>query len=101
LQGPQGLNQFDLRVMFNVVPMAWDHPVLVNYHEAAAFSKWKSLASGKSLRVLTELEHRAIRGPVALDPSTGFPSDPILSHSIAPLSEQVNPFFAFFFTSVM
>eukprot|EP01038_Epipyxis_sp_PR26KG_P013613 gene13613-18268_t len=60
-KGPQGLNDFDLRVMFDVVPMPWDHPVIVNYHEAAAFAKWKSLQSNETFRIMTELEHRAIR----------------------------------------
>jgi hypothetical protein len=35
--------------------------VVINYHEATAFAKWKSLKSGKNFRILTELEHRAIR----------------------------------------
>lgn len=60
-KGPQGHHQYDLRLIFDVVPMAWDWPVAVNFHEAAAFAKWKSLKEGRPLRVMTELEHKAIR----------------------------------------
>ena len=60
-EGPQGLNQFSLRLLFDVVPMAWDLPVCVNMHEAAAFAIWKSNKSGKNYRVISELEHHAIR----------------------------------------
>jgi hypothetical protein len=60
-KGPQGHHQYDLRLIFDVVPMPWDWPVVVNFHEAAAFAKWKSLKSGRQVRVITELEHKAIR----------------------------------------
>jgi len=60
--GPQGYHEYDLRVLFDTVPMQWDWPVVVNLHEAVAFTNWKSKASGKTIRVMTELEHRAIRG---------------------------------------
>lgn len=60
-EGPQGLNQFSLRLLFDVVPMAWDLPVCVNMHEAVAFSTWKSKKEGAHYRVISELEHHAIR----------------------------------------
>jgi hypothetical protein len=60
-EGPQGLNQFSLRLLFDVIPMAWDLPVCVNMHEAAAFAIWKSNKHGKNYRVISELEHHAIR----------------------------------------
>lgn len=41
--------------------MAWDLPVCVNMHEAAAFAIWKSNKCGKNYRVISELEHHAIR----------------------------------------
>lgn len=59
--------------MFDVVPMMWDLPVTVNFHEATAFAKWKSLRhrhrhdgsnnnnNSNNYRVMTELEHHAIR----------------------------------------
>lgn len=60
-KGPQGHHDYDLRLIFDIVPMPWDWPVVINYHEAQAFAKWKSLQTGKSYRILTELEHRAMR----------------------------------------
>jgi formylglycine-generating enzyme required for sulfatase activity len=60
-EGPQGLNQFSLRLLFDVVPMAWNLPVCVNLHEATAFATWKSHKNGSHYRVLSELEHHAIR----------------------------------------
>ena len=44
--------------MFDVVPMLWDWPVDINYHEAKAFCSWK----GPDYRLLTEAEHNALRG---------------------------------------
>ena len=41
--------------------MAWDLPVCVNMHEATAFAIWKSQKSGSTYRVISELEHHAIR----------------------------------------
>jgi 5-histidylcysteine sulfoxide synthase len=63
IDGPQGLNHFSLRLLFNVVPMAWDLPVCVNMHEATAYANWKSMNSdsNQSYRVISELEHHAIR----------------------------------------
>lgn len=60
-KGPQGHHQYDLRILFDVIPMPWDWPVVINFHEATAFANWKSLKTSKSFRILTELEHRAIR----------------------------------------
>lgn len=62
--GPQGNHEYDMRLIFDVRPMAWNWPVCVNYHEAVAFAQWKSLKTGKNYRILTEVEHRAIRDPV-------------------------------------
>jgi formylglycine-generating enzyme required for sulfatase activity len=59
--GPQGHHEYDLRLIFDVAPMQWDWPVTVNFHEAKAFAGWKAQKSGKRMRVMTELEHRAIR----------------------------------------
>lgn len=64
--GPQGLDHFDLRLTFDTVPMPWSWPAAVNFHEADAFARWKGLKTGKKIRVLTELEHKAIRDPVAV-----------------------------------
>jgi hypothetical protein len=40
--GPEGLHKYKLRLCFDVVAMAWDLPVDVNYHEGKAFCAWKS-----------------------------------------------------------
>jgi len=75
--GPQGLNHFNLRLIFDVVNMPWSWPVSVNLHEAAAYAKWQSLRSlsSSTTRVLTELEHNAIRDVVPME------EDPVLSYS--------------------
>lgn len=50
---------FRLRLMFDVIDMAWDWPVEVNYHEAKAFCKWK----GPGFRLPVEAEHHVMKGP--------------------------------------
>ncbi len=45
-----------LRLMTEEVPMPWDWPVEVNYHEAKAFCNWKKLRSGQPVRLPTEDE---------------------------------------------
>ncbi|MBY0357148.1 MAG: 5-histidylcysteine sulfoxide synthase [Candidatus Obscuribacterales bacterium] len=59
--GPDGLHKFKLRTCFEIVPMQLDWPVLVNYHEAKAFAKWKTSKDQKHYRLLTEAEHQALR----------------------------------------
>ena len=65
--GPQGLHQYKLRCLFDEVEMPWSWPVSVNFHEAVAFSNWKSKKTGKKIRVLTEPEFHAIN-PTDFDP---------------------------------
>jgi len=45
-----------LRLMTEEVPMPWDWPVEVNYHEAKAFCNWKKLRTGQSVRLPSEDE---------------------------------------------
>lgn len=47
---------WQLRLMTEVVPMPWDWPVEVNYHEASAFCQWKSEQLGESVRLPSEDE---------------------------------------------
>lgn len=82
-EGPQGLHHYDMRLMFDVVPMMWNLPVVINLHEAVAFSNWKSLMTGKKLRLMTELEHHAIRDPLIKENEKYYVNDPILSFTAA------------------
>jgi 5-histidylcysteine sulfoxide synthase/putative 4-mercaptohistidine N1-methyltranferase len=45
-----------LRLMTEEVPMPWNWPVEVNYHEAKAFCNWKKTLSGQAVRLPTEDE---------------------------------------------
>lgn len=47
---------WQLRLMAEVVPMRWDWPAEVNYHEAKAFCAWKAEQTGETVRLPTEDE---------------------------------------------
>ncbi|AFI83730.1 5-histidylcysteine sulfoxide synthase [Methylophaga nitratireducenticrescens] len=47
---------WQLRLMAEVVPMRWDWPAEVNYHEAKAFCAWKTEQTGETVRLPTEDE---------------------------------------------
>lgn len=52
-------NGWYLRLLTEEVPMPWDWPVEVNYHEAKAFCNWKKSETGLGVRLPTEDEwHR-------------------------------------------
>lgn len=59
--GPAGGNQYRLRACFEIVPMQWEWPAVVNYHEARAFCAWKSRKEQLEYRLTTEAEHQALR----------------------------------------
>lgn len=42
-QGPSGFHEYRLRTIFDEMPLPMSWPVLVNYHEAKAFAKWKAV----------------------------------------------------------
>ncbi|MFW5450701.1 MAG: 5-histidylcysteine sulfoxide synthase [Methylophagaceae bacterium] len=44
------------RLMTEIIDMPWDWPVEVNYHEAKAFCNWKAEQVGQSIRLPTEDE---------------------------------------------
>lgn len=49
-------NDWHLRLMTEIIPMPWDWPVEVNYHEAKAFCNWKSVRDKLPVRLPTEDE---------------------------------------------
>lgn len=62
--GPQGLHQYQHRVIFDVVDLVLEWPAIVNVHEAQAYCRWKSEVDNvlsQPYRLLTELEHNLIR----------------------------------------
>lgn len=62
-RGPEGLHDYQLRTLFEIIEMPWDWPAEVNFHEAQAYCKWKQTADKSSLvyRLITEPEHVALR----------------------------------------
>jgi len=60
--GPKGSNLFKLRTCFEVIDMQWDYPVVINYFEAKAFCKYKTLKSKYSFRLPYEAEYKALLG---------------------------------------
>lgn len=68
--GPEGLHDYKLRTIFDVIDMPWDWPAEVNYHEAQAFCHWKQEKDQSSLtyRLITEPEHVALREHPEQDP---------------------------------
>ncbi len=72
--GPEGLHEYKLRTLFEVIDMPWDWPVEVNHHEAKAYCAWKQKKDNSSLqyRLLTEAEHHALMT---------FSDDPVLQKS--------------------
>ncbi|MDD2599155.1 MAG: 5-histidylcysteine sulfoxide synthase [Kiritimatiellae bacterium] len=47
---------WQLRLMTEEIPMPWDWPVEVNYHEAKAFCNWKAATTNQPVRLPTEDE---------------------------------------------
>lgn len=61
--GPEGLHDYKLRTIFEIIDMPWDWPAEVNFHEAQAFCRWKQEQDKSNLtyRLITEPEHVALR----------------------------------------
>jgi len=76
--GPQGLHEYRLRTVFEIVPMPWTWPVVVNLHEAKAYCRWLATTSGRPCRIPTEAEHRLLRDPDTRDKELGPTRDPVL-----------------------
>ncbi|MEE1121987.1 MAG: putative 4-mercaptohistidine N1-methyltransferase, partial [Acinetobacter pseudolwoffii] len=64
---------WSLRLMLEEVPMPWDWPVEVNYHEAKAFCQWKSQQLEKTIRLPTEDEWYRLYAVSDLDPDLPSP----------------------------
>lgn len=76
-----------LRLMTEVVPMPWDWPVEVNYHEAKAFCNWKAAQIGRPLRLPTEDEWYRIAdfsGLAEIAPGRVAPANIHLDHYASP-----------------
>lgn len=76
LEGPAGLHHYKLRTCFELVPMQWCWPAIVNFYEAQAYCKWKSEtvephtgSSTDRYRLITEAEHHRLRPSNTIDVS--------------------------------
>jgi len=58
--------EWRLRLMTEEIPMPWDWPVEVNYHEAKAFCNWKAATTGQPYRLPTEDEWYRIHDAAGL-----------------------------------
>ncbi len=65
--GAEGAHQYELRTLFDIIPMPWNWPVEVNYHEALAFCNWKNEVdrnqnkTNLTYRLFTEAEFNSLR----------------------------------------
>ncbi len=48
--GPEGAHEYCLRTIFEFIPMPWNWPVEVNFHEAQAYCRWKQKQDKASLK---------------------------------------------------
>ena len=82
-EGPAGLHAYKLRTIFEIIEMPWDWPVCVNFYEAKAYCQWRTQheESSTPYRLLTEVEHKAIRESSINDVSLGVQRDSVMSGS--------------------
>lgn len=61
--GPEGLHDYKLRTIFEIIDMPWDWPVEVNFHEAQAYCRWKQEQDKSKLhyRLITEAEFVSLK----------------------------------------
>jgi 5-histidylcysteine sulfoxide synthase/putative 4-mercaptohistidine N1-methyltranferase len=80
-EGPAGLHQYKLRTIFQVIEMQWSWPACVNAYEAEAYCAWltKEEGSKSPYRLLSEIEHHAIRDTASEDPSLGVERDAVMA----------------------
>jgi len=59
--GPEGSHEYELRTIFEIIPMPWNAPVEVNHHEAKAYANWKTKTSSNlKYRLFTEFEFKRL-----------------------------------------
>lgn len=87
----QGDN-WQLRLMTEVVDMPWDWPAEVNYHEAKAFCNWKAEITGQPVRLPTEDEWYRLYEHAGLNELDGQPANANLHLDYAASSCPVNMF---------
>ncbi len=76
-----------LRLMTDEIPMPWDWPVEVNYHEAKAFCEWKKSVTGLPIRLPTEEEWYRLydhAGVQEVPPDSPVQANLHLDHSASP-----------------
>ena len=83
---------WSFRLMLEEVPMPWDWPVEVNYHEAKAFCNWKSVQTGESIRLPTEDEWYRLYAVSGLDPKLPSPEQANIELKYGPSSCPVDHF---------
>lgn len=68
--GPEGLHDYKLRTIFEIIDMPWSWPAEVNFHEAQAYIHWKQEKDQSKLvyRLITEPEHIRLRDGADVDP---------------------------------
>lgn len=81
-----------LRVMTEEVPMRWDWPVEVNYHEAKAFCNWKKSETALAIRLPTEDEWYRLYDHVGLQDLTSEKTNANIHLDYAASSSPVNKF---------
>ncbi len=65
--GPEGSHEYELRTIFEIIPMPWNWPAEVNFHEAQAYCNWINecdVKNGKTklnYRLITEAEFDSLR----------------------------------------
>ncbi len=65
--GPEGSHEYELRTIFDIIPMPWNWPAEVNFHEAIAYCNWKNEVGKKNgvsnlhYRLMTEGEYISLR----------------------------------------
>jgi len=81
--GPVGLHQYKLRVIYDVIDMPLSWPVDVNVHEAKAYCAWKTLQDKPQhpYRLITEVEHNLLRDAATRDESLGMARDPVMANA--------------------